>query len=230
MNGIPINEIFESIQGEGNSLGIPSIFIRMFGCNLRCTFDGDACDTPYAVEGEEVEYWEEDALVTYLYSDNFKAHHIIFTMLYQDKIYPVIMRTYELFTHEIETNGTIAPKQEMSDGYCCHFTVSPKLKSSHQKEGYENKRYDLKVLNTFPQDVTTFKFVINEPDNDVEEIKMIQEGLTPRRKYPFFLMPEGITREEVLANSQEVVKICIENGWRFSPREHINIWDKRRGV
>lgn len=44
-----VSEIFNSIEGEGKRAGAPCTFIRLFGCNLRCTY----CDSMYAVEGHD---------------------------------------------------------------------------------------------------------------------------------------------------------------------------------
>src|SRR6186997_1453110 len=68
-----ISEIFHSIQGEGVLVGVPSVFIRTSGCNLRCTW----CDTPYASwkpEGAEMGTAEILAKVR-----EFGARHVVVT-------------------------------------------------------------------------------------------------------------------------------------------------------
>ncbi len=49
MSSLRITEIFYSLQGESNTVGIPTVFIRLTGCPLRCTY----CDTAYAFTGGE---------------------------------------------------------------------------------------------------------------------------------------------------------------------------------
>jgi len=46
---LQVCEIFRSIQGEGLDAGLPCVFVRLAGCNLRCTY----CDTPYAWERDD---------------------------------------------------------------------------------------------------------------------------------------------------------------------------------
>src|SRR6185295_2947554 len=63
-SAMKISEIFYSIQGEGILAGVPSVFLRTSGCNLRCTW----CDTPYTSwnpEGSEMSLeaiWEAASL------------------------------------------------------------------------------------------------------------------------------------------------------------------------
>lgn len=52
-----LTEIFLSLQGESNSVGWPTVFVRLTGCPLRCTY----CDTTYSFFGGD--WWEIDAIV-----------------------------------------------------------------------------------------------------------------------------------------------------------------------
>ena len=236
MEKAPIVEVFESIQGEGRNIGKPSIFVRFWGCNLRCRFKGENCDTPYAVnkEKEKVKNYTSDELITKL--KTFETQHIVFTggepMLYQDFINEVLQKIYEnkvYFSSEIETNGTIPIKYNNKTPIISfsEFNISVKLKSSNQEnDKYDKLRIKHSALKTFTIHKSSFKFVYTCKD-DINEILYLH------KKYPnitVYLMPEGMTRKEIIKHSPEVANICIKHNFKFSPREHIMIWDNKRGI
>ena len=57
MTRLKITEIFHSLQGEADTAGWPTVFVRLTGCPLRCQY----CDTAYAFHGGE--WWEPEAIV-----------------------------------------------------------------------------------------------------------------------------------------------------------------------
>lgn len=111
-----INEIFYSIQGEGNNTGISMVFIRLSGCNLRCSF----CDTAYAFEdGREMSESEIMAEVS-----KYEASWVCITggePFMQDIGRLVGRLKLKGMTIQIETNGTIFQPVD-----CDWLTVSPK--------------------------------------------------------------------------------------------------------
>jgi organic radical activating enzyme len=245
MKKIPIVEVFATIQGEGYNLGVPSVFVRVGGCDLRCRFKGISCDTPYAVHTPsyleknhpELKYgyntWhltEVAKLVHIIKAEKLK--NIVFSgghpLLYQEELITVIDQLTQSdsgYTFEFETQGTIPIDPFFRFAPDVIFNVSVKLKSSNQEEGYNEKRISTVALLSFPKDTSYYKFVISDPEQDLKEIKEILEI----RRLPVYVMPEGLTREDVLKASPAVVKLAIENNFRFSPREHINIWDTLKG-
>ena len=72
------------------------------------------------------------------------------------------------------------------------------------------------------------KFVVSAPQ-DVEEIRTMVDELDADRER-VILMPEGIDPDTLRERAAWIVEICKQQGWRFSPRLHVDIWGNRRGV
>lgn len=107
-----VNEIFLSIEGEGIRTGYPVVFIRLFGCNLHCSY----CDTRYACEGDD--YRDLDVFEIYEEVKKFKVNKITITggepLIHKDDFYNLIdylcLKGYEI---NIETNGSISIERLM---------------------------------------------------------------------------------------------------------------------
>src|SRR5688572_2622448 len=124
-----ISEIFYSLQGEGELTGVPSVFIRTSGCNLRCTW----CDTKYASWTPEGENLSVDDLMEKVAS--FPARHVVLTggePMVAPELPELAQRLREAGLHiTIETAGTVAP-----GGIACDLaSLSPKLAHSTPREG-----------------------------------------------------------------------------------------------
>lgn len=234
----PIVEVFYSIQGEGKSAGIPVVFVRFFGCTLHCRFNGRSCDTPYAVfeDGNKIKKMTVDEVVEAI--RKLPSKHIVFTggePTVQQKFMVELMDKLdeksiegneEKYFFEVETNGTIKLSPDFRE-FVDWFNISLKLKSSNQRTLKMDKlRINDKAIKSFPPAKSCFKFVVAF-DSDMKEI----EELTEKYKhFPVYLMPRGETRKEQLENMKDVGDWCLIHGWKFSPRLHILIWDKRRGI
>lgn len=226
-----IAEIFYSIQGEGALVGVPSVFVRTSGCNLRCTW----CDTPYtswAPEGEDLSV----AQIVHEVRKYAAATHVVLTGG-EPMIAPEIVALSEQLSARryhitIETAGTVFQQVQ------CHLmSISPKLSNStpHEREGgrwaaqHDRLRLQQDVLQdlmaTYPHQ---FKFVIQNPV-DLQEKKELVEALGVKPA-DVILMPEGRDAATLRERSLWLAEACKERGYRFSPRLHVDLWGDRRGV
>jgi 7-carboxy-7-deazaguanine synthase len=227
---VKISEIFYSIQGEGMLAGTPSVFVRTSGCNLRCAW----CDTPYASwqpEGEELALEEILARVT-----RYRAHYVVVTggePMIAPEIVPLTEALRQMRLHvTVETAGTVFAPVD------CHLmSLSPKLSNStpfEREEGrwapeHDRLRSRPEVLKRFMADYEyQLKFVVAEED-DIVEIEALVTRLqaNPQR---VVLMPEGTDAEVLRERAGWIVELCKQEGYRFSPRLHIDLYGNRRGV
>ena len=113
-NEFLLSECYVSVQGESSLVGLPTIFVRLYTCNLRCRW----CDSMHAVEGGDFTRIGIDAMVKKilglagdLESDARGIRNVCWTggepLLQGDAIARAIKRLPEAFVHSIETDGEI---------------------------------------------------------------------------------------------------------------------------
>ncbi len=225
-----IAEIFHSIQGEGSLAGLPSVFVRTSGCNLRCTW----CDTPYASWAPEGTDYSIDEIVAE--TAKYPAQYVVVTGG-EPMIAPEMVQLTEALHARglhvtVETAGTVdAPVT------CDLMSISPKLANStpRGRDGgrwaatHERLRIQLPVLGRLIRDYEyQLKFVVAEP-SDLEEIRALVDVLYADRGR-VMLMPEGVDAAVLAERARWLVDICKQEGFRYSPRLHVEIWGNRRGV
>ena len=229
-----ISELFFSIQGEGELTGVPSVFVRTSGCNLRCRW----CDTKYASWKPEGENVTINDLLDKVCS--YPARHVVIS-----GGEPMIAKGIEEFVHllkesgkhiTIETAGTIPP-----NGIQCDLaSLSPKLSDSTPKEGdinkewidrHESKRLDYDILSEW---VNSYNFQLKFVVSKEEEIKEIQnvisriEGKILPEKV--LLMPEGIDSDTLRSRYDLLIDRCKENGYRLCHRLHVDLFGNTPGT
>ena len=225
-----IAEIFYSIQGEGMLAGVPSVFVRTSGCNLRCTW----CDTPYTSWKPEGRDMPLDAILAEARSH--AATHVVVTggePMIVDDIVPLTRALKNSGLHvTIETAGTV--HQPVA---CDLMSVSPKLANStpHDREGgrwaaqHDRLRYQPEALRRLMADYAyQLKFVVAAPE-DLEEIENILKE-TGADRTRVVLMPEGTDTETLRDRGRWLAEICKRERFRYGPRLHIDLFGNRRGV
>ena len=210
-----VNEVFYSIQGESIYSGIPCVFLRLTGCNLRCSY----CDTTYAYyEGVELRIEEILSRV-----DNYKCPLIEITggePLLQNEtpllIYRLLEKKYEVL---LETNGSI--DISIVDSRCIKIVD---IKCPTSRESDKNDLENLKRLNQVDQ----IKFIVgNRKDYEFakETTKLVPNGF-PMKNVLFSPLIEQM-------HPSQLANWILEDGLmvRLQLQLHKIIWpDRKRRV
>lgn len=212
-----INEVFETIQGEASFTGTPSIFLRLQGCPVGCSW----CDTKqtwhvdnvYKVSLDETvekkadsDHWANasaEQILNLFVARAYRAKHVVITggepCMYD--LNPVCELLHANgFSTQIETSGTfeiLAPAQTW-------VTVSPKI----------NMRGGYKVLSSAMQRADEIKHPV-AMQKHVEELEELftATGVSPKLVY---LQPIS----QKVSATKLAIETCIEKNWRLSVQVH----------
>ena len=243
---IRLCEMYPAPQGEGPTTGIPSLFVRLSGCNLHCSwcdsfftwnFKGtkfsNEADIKYPKvnrEDESKSYTVEDfAALIEAEATKANVRNLVLTggepMMQQKELAQAIRLLGGKYKIEIETNGTLFIEDDMFS-QIDQINSSPKLQSSGNELILRYRLNALQRIVSHPKSV--FKFVVMTPDDIPEIHKIVQESGMPKDRV--FLMPEGVTRAIQIASFDEATRLATENGYNVCPRVHILLNDSKRAV
>ena len=228
-----ISEIFHSLQGEGELTGVPSVFIRTCGCNLRC----DWCDTPYASWEPEGREMRSEEILNEI--RKYPTQNCVITggePMVAKEIHDLAVQIKAMDKHiTIETAGTVSP-----DGIPCDLaSISPKLshstppdtRDSAWNEKHEGTRLQHEVICQWIENYPyQLKFVVRTAD-DLPEIQTLLESLQcdiPANKV--LLMPEGTDIDTIHNRNDTLIEICKDHGYRYCNRLQIELFGNTRGT
>lgn len=210
-------EIFQSIQGEGELVGYPTVFIRLTGCNLRCRY----CDSEYAFyEGEETSIKEIISKIR-----AYKSGYICITggepLLQEETIDLLKVLLEEGYEVCLETNGSIDVSKVIREFgiYGKKLMLSLDVKCPYSGMSDKMKFDNIKILRDHDQ----LKFVVYDRE-DYEYAKKIIRKFKPRSK--IIIQPVWGT------DYKKIAELMIKDGInaRLSLQIHKIIWGEGREI
>jgi 7-cyano-7-deazaguanosine (preQ0) biosynthesis protein QueE len=226
---LAVAEVFgPTFQGEGPSMGRRCSFLRLSGCNLRCTW----CDTPYTWDWSRYDPAAERTMLDVpAILDTISGHGTDMLvvsggepLLQQRRLVPLLALLAERGMRiEVETAGTVSPLAEVTAAVA-QLNVSPKLRSSGNPQARRLRPAALADLQATGK--AAWKFVAVDA-GDVDEIAELvaRFGMSP-----VYVMPEGTSAEVVLERSRELAGPVLARGWNLTSRLHVLLYGNRRGV
>lgn len=278
---IKVSEVFYSLQGEGRFVGVPSVFLRTYGCNFKCA--GFGCrpgevSTEADEVAKQVDLYKDFSSLPLVTTgcDSYASWHPAFKELSPTQtteelvermleltpnnawvqnngndVHLVItggepllgwQRAYrELLSHPqmadlknitFETNGTQELHEDFRDflidwaeqraGRQITFSVSAKLSASGEAWEEAIKPMIVNIYQTYGH--TYLKFVVETDEHIREAIRATDEFRAGGFRGTIYLMPQGGIVEPYDRNKLRIADICVEQGWNYSPRLHVDLW------
>jgi len=233
------DKLFYTLEGEGEYVGWPSVFMRLSMCNLTCKGFASAdspngCDSfiSWTVKnrmtfGEVFDYMTQRGYQCHLKDGAIwkitGGEPLIQQKALLELVDQYIFRFGYVPKIDFETNATVLPDHQWKD-WGATFTTSPKL--SNNGDPVE-KRYKPAVLRWHVNAGSGFKFVINDK-NDLDEVyeRYINHPDVLVPKHRVWLMPCCGSRHEHIEKAAMVADLCKKHNLKFSPRLQLIIWDK----
>lgn len=226
-----ISELFYSIQGEGKLAGVPSVFVRTSGCNLRCRW----CDTPYTSWHPEGAERTIDQIMHE--TRRYPTRYAVLTggePMIADGVQTLCAELKSAGYHvTIETAATV-----WQDVTCDLASISPKLANSTptMRDGgrwapaHDRARINLETIRRFmAMPDHQLKFVVDAPE-DIAEIEDLLHAIGSVDPANVLLMPQGISPKALSDRAGWIVRCCKTRGFRFCPRLQIDLFGNTRGT
>ena len=220
-------EIFKSIEGEGLRTGLAAVFVRLHGCNLRCSY----CDSMYAVEGPNFKLMSVGEVLAAVEAYHNESGVKCVTLtggepLIHEGVGELLTAFSEAgFEVNVETNGTVPCKWRLPGLF---YTMDWKCKSSGMSD-----RMKMENLATLCKD-DVLKFVVGSVE-DLQEAEGVVARLSltsPDNMPHIFISPVwGELTNEQIVNWMVSSKVMTQNNARFQVQLHKIVWDPdMRGV
>ena len=229
-----INEIFCSLQGEGFLAGVPSVFVRLAGCPLRCRW----CDTKYTWDPKAGAHYNIGQIVSRV--QEWPCRFVVITGG-EPMANPDMSARTELaeLTQRLKAGGKHITIETAGIGFlrdlaCDLMSISPKLSNSVPTESglaadHENSRLNMAVLRQLIGNYhCQLKFVVDS-QNDLSQIQQTVKEIGNVDLETVMLMPQAKTRDELLDKSQMVADLCKQTGFTFCQRLQLLLWNNERG-
>lgn len=225
-----VAEIFYSLQGEGPSAGLPTVFLRLQGCNLRCLW----CDTAYARsrEGKSLGVSQVlDSVCNMLATRN--CDRLCITggepLLQQAELVQVLDGLNSVLTVELFTNGTIWPNSSLVSRVSS-LIVDFKCPSAGLDYPLTLDRVKFWVNELIT--VIHPKFTVSD-DADLEFVEDMLRVIPRELYYRVLVSPVTKPKESIHDNGpwlRRVWHFCMKHGLRYSLQIHKAAFGLQKGV